>query len=171
MPVFAVALTALLLTWAGQQRHSGLEYAPYGVTAAWALNGPAFIPTPFGSPLKVPYADRLYSVFLAWLCLGAFLDWKREHPSALLLTNLSTRLIVFGALTAVLLVLAASLAHHLLWDDGMTPQLFGVILLSTNFHTRWVTLCVLFVWLLAILIWSAANLLNAARPQPARYLA
>jgi hypothetical protein len=50
----------------------------------------------------------------------------------------------------------------------MTPKFLWDILLGTNFHFSLVTLCVLFVWLSAILIWSASNLFNAARSQRAQ---
>ena len=45
LPVVAVVVTTLLLVSAG--RRWPLDYMPYGITAAWALNGPAFFPTPF----------------------------------------------------------------------------------------------------------------------------
>jgi hypothetical protein len=170
LPVVAVMLTAFLLAAAEQQMqgHSSLEYTPYALTAAWVVNGPSFLPSPFPSPINSAWGDRLYSVFMGWLFLGAFLDWKRSHPSALLLAKRSTRLVAFGTMTVVLAALATALGHHLLWEDGTTPESLWGILLRTNFHLRLVTLCVLFVWLSAILIWSAGNLFNAARLQRAR---
>lgn len=170
LPVVAVGLTTFLLLMAERQMrgHYGLEYTPYALTAAWLVNGPSFLPSPFPSPINSSRGDRLYSVFMGWLCLGAFLDWKRRHPSALLLTKRSTRLLVFGTVTVALAALATTLVHNLLWEVGMSPDLLWSIFLSTNFQVSLVPLCVLLVWLSAILIWSAGNLFKAARLQRGR---
>jgi len=167
LPVLAVVLTSFLLLLAERQTggHHSLEYTPYALTAAWVVNGPSFLPSPFPSPINSRWGDRLYSVFMSWLFLGAFLDWKRSHRSASLLTKNSTRLAVFGIATVVVAALTAALGHHLLWEDGMTPAFLWDILLKTDFHDRSVTLCVLFVWLSAILIWAASNLFSTARLQ------
>ena len=106
LPIVAVLITTILLLSAarGSRRHSSLDYMPYGVIAAWALNGPAFFPTPFRSPIGVPFGDRLYSVFIGWLCFGAYLDWRKKHPSEPFLASRLTRLLVFGTLTLALTV-------------------------------------------------------------------
>jgi hypothetical protein len=170
LPVVAVILTSFLLLMAERQMrgHYSLEYTPYALTAAWVANGPSFLPSPFPSPINSRWGDRIYSAFMGWLFLGAFLDWGRNHPSELLLAKRSTRLVVFGTATVILAALTSSLAHHLLWEDGMTPESLWLILMRTNFHDTRVTLCVLFVWLSAILIWSASNLFYAARLQRSR---
>jgi len=170
LPVVAVLITTLLLLSAARdsRRHSSLDYMPYGVIAAWALNGPAFFPTPFRSPIDVPFGDRLYSVFIGWLCFGAYLDWRKKHPSAPFLASRLTRLLVFGTLTLALTVLLAFLGHHLLWKETISPQFAWMILVQTSFHVRWAPLCVLFLWLTVILIWSAGNVCRAARLRPAR---
>jgi hypothetical protein len=169
LPVVAVLLTTLLLLSAARdpRQHSSLDYMPYGVIASWVLNGPAFFPTPFRSPIDAPFGDRLYSVLIGWLCLGAYLDWKNKHASAPFLASRLVRLGVFGTLTMVLTVLLVSLGHHLLWVEG-SPQVMWMILVQTSFHVRWTALCVLFLWLAVILVWCAGNVFRAARLQPAR---
>ena len=173
LPVVTVVLTSFLLLMAEREMQGrySIEYAPYALTAAWVVNGPSFLPSPLPSPINSRWGDRIYSVFMGWLFLGIFLDWRRRHPSQLLLARRSTRLVVFGTATVVVAALATALGHHLLWEDHTTPEFLWGILLRTNFHDRLVTLCVLFVWLSAILIWSASNLVNAARLQPTRHLA
>lgn len=86
----------------------------------------------------------------------------------MLLTKRSTRLLVFGTVTVALAALATTLVHNLLWEVGMSPDLLWSIFLSTNFQVSLVPLCVLLVWLSAILIWSADNLFKAARLQRGR---
>ena len=99
-----------------------------------------------GSPLDAPFAERLYSVFIGWLCFGAFLDWKKEHPSAQLLTRRSTRLIVFGALTVV----SSYSAGFPRSPFALGSEYGAAIYLGHSPEDElpcpvWVTLCVLFL--------------------------
>ena len=117
--------------------HNSSEYAPYALTAAWIVNGPSFLPSPFPSPVNSRWGDRLYLVFMSWLFSRAFLDWGRSHPSQVLLAKRSTRLVVLGAATVVVAALVTTLGHHLLWEDGMTPEFLWVVLQNRTFTAGW----------------------------------
>jgi hypothetical protein len=176
LPTVAVALTLFLLIIADHQEteyyrthrvHSFngfTDFMPHALSLVFFVNGPAFFPNPLPSPLKVTFAERLYTVLIAWLCVGMYADWKSRHPSTLLIRNRTRRLVIFAVLTVTSSVLAGLLLHDF-WQHIRAYGYSNVWAVSKaqNFQVGLFGLVIFLGWLFGVTAWLIVNLVRSAR--------
>ena len=137
------------------------------ILVAWVLNGPGFLGEElFWRQRPMPdlwYSGALYTAFIFWLALGAWVDWTLRRGDALIHSR-HVGMVVLGAGTLGAFWGAATRARDLWlsWAE-LSQEGKGAVLIPRLHFTRAESVLILGIWYLAIAFCFAWRIFQTSR--------